>query len=520
MVGTANKVNLVLIFSEMSTLIIKSYNFLFEEVFEHPNKITYTSPFQEDQWKSALESLPTALSPAADGATYSPPSKGESMSTPAAGRLYPESKQALEDGEKQMSEGDLDDTNQMSEGELDVIEPDSEKNKILEVSKTLEQGSGFNGFSSIDSSGNFEDNTFVRGVGNLQEKVDDMEHNGIKGRDSDSVSECFKGKLDDDFLLVKSKAVKKAEKKARQKAEKAAAKEASDTARKTAKGGAEQQKASMTANKLSDAEAGKLPPAGSSDKQQAGQKRKKEEDDLDENKVPKLTYTQAIKKGLMVEIRCSQDSRELDQLDFNNIEMILTEVFMNDESCQINLETDIISQGLTQGVVYFSCRTEEAQAFIMTHVKSAIPPEGRREEYDGYICFGPGIRPYRYVLLAGVKKELWCNQSDLLKRIRRMNPSLNFETTGLNGERRMTHIRVSTGGKDRAKEVNTKGHFMMRLEIDEVLLPKIIANGSRIKVGFASWMEVSGGGIEKMRRDMSISSRIALVDLTGEEPMN
>ena len=96
----------------------------------------------------------------------------------------------------------------------------------------------------------------------------------------------------------------------------------------------------MTANKLFDAEAGKLPFASSSDKQQAIQKKKKEEDDLYENKVLKLTYIQAIK----VEIRVS---RELDQLDFNNIEMILTEGFMNDKSCKINFKTDIISQELT-----------------------------------------------------------------------------------------------------------------------------------------------------------------------------
>ena len=67
--------------------------------------------------------------------------------------------------------------------------------------------------------------------------------------------------------------------------------------------------------------------------------------------------------------------------------------------------------------------------------------------------------------------------------------------------------------------MNSNGHFMIRLEVDEVLLPKIISNGCSIRVGFASSMKVSGGGIEKMRRDMSISSRIALVDLTGEEPM-
>ena len=125
---------------------------------------------KEDQWSSALEALPTALSPAVDGGACSPPSKGVSMSTPAAGRHYPESKRALEDGEKQMSEGEPDDINQMSEGDLEVIEPDSEKSNILEVSKTLEQGSGFNGFSSIDSSGNLEDINFVRGIGNLQKK--------------------------------------------------------------------------------------------------------------------------------------------------------------------------------------------------------------------------------------------------------------------------------------------------------------------------------------------------------------
>ena len=57
------------------------------------------------------------------------------------------------------------------------------------------------------------------------------------------------------------------------------------------------------------------------------------------------------------------------------------------------------------------------------------------------------------------------------------------------------------------KEINEKGYFQIRLEIDEALLPYIIRNGSRVKVGFCSWMSVTGGGIEKMRRDMEIASK-------------
>ena len=103
-VGTPSKVNLVLIFSEMSIFIIIIYTLLFEVVLQHLNKTSNTSPFQEDQWSYALKALPTARSSAVDG-TYSPPSKGLSMSTPTAGQYYPESKLVLEDGEKQMSEG-------------------------------------------------------------------------------------------------------------------------------------------------------------------------------------------------------------------------------------------------------------------------------------------------------------------------------------------------------------------------------------------------------------------------------
>ena len=344
-----------------------------------------------------------------------------------------------------------------------------------------------------------------------------METNGIKESDPDSISECFKGKIDD-FILIKTKAEKKAEKKARQKAEKAALK-ATNAANQAAKGAADQPNTSVTAEKLSEVKVEKQPPQGNSDKQQGGKKRKNDDDEFDEFKVPKLTYTQAVKQGLMVEIRCTNANRELDQVDFNHIEEVLTEVFMEDLECTINLKTDILNQGLTQGVVWYSCKTEEAKEFIIRHARSILPPEGR-SEYDGYKVFGPGVRPYRYLMLAGVKKELWHDAPTLLRRIRRMNPELNFETTGINGEVRPTHIRVSTGGKDKKKEINTNGHFMIRLEVDEVLLPKIITNGCSIQIGFASSMKVSGGGIEKMMRDMSISSRIALVDLTGEEPMN
>ena len=282
-VGTPSKVNLVLIFSEMSIFIIINYTLLFEVVLQHLNKTSNTSPFQEDQWNSALKALPTALSSAVDG-TCSPPSKGLSMSTPTAGRYYPESKLALEDGEKPMSEGELDD-----------IEPESEKSNILEVSKPSEQGSGFNGFSSIDSSGNLEDITFSKGLENLQKKVTDMETNGTKESDPDSISELFKGNIDD-FILVKSKADKKAEKKARQKAVKAALK-AKVAENKAAEGTAEQQKASATAEKLPDADAGKQLPGGSSDRKQAGQKRKNEDDEFDEYKVQKTYVHTSCKEG-------------------------------------------------------------------------------------------------------------------------------------------------------------------------------------------------------------------------------
>ena len=89
----------------------------------------------------------------------------------------------------------------------------------------------------------------------------------------------------------------------------------------------------------------------------AGNSKRKGEGDGNQEegqpKVQKMAYNEAVKKHLMVEIRCSDPSRELDQADFNNLEDALTEVLTQDDqfNFKFNPETDIIQCGLCQGVI-------------------------------------------------------------------------------------------------------------------------------------------------------------------------
>lgn len=72
-VRTTNKVNIVKLFSVKNILIRDSISLLFEEACQLFCKISNSSPFQENQWRSALKALPSALSPAKEGGSHSPP---------------------------------------------------------------------------------------------------------------------------------------------------------------------------------------------------------------------------------------------------------------------------------------------------------------------------------------------------------------------------------------------------------------------------------------------------------------
>ena len=583
MVRTSSKVNNLASYSYNETSQLNCTNLVHRtprspslEILKYQSRKYNVSSFQENMRKVPLETLSNAPSSSADGGSLSPPTKGLAMSTPADERKHPETNltwSGLVKGGKTLPNGNPKGTDN-----------DLKKDKTLDVSKADEQSSGFNGFSSTDSSDYIRDRTFMQGLQKLEEKVDNLEINNYKVIDQ-SISDLFTGPVGgntNEFKTVQSKKkekrdnqkLRKSEEKAKAKAaaeaeavaellEQAKQKQEAKNARRDARKAAEKQGAAWIAagkrgldsnaakqssssspilqaakeaagNQPSDSSsawraakevAGKqdavINPAsvqltGSADgagSSGAGQqpsnaakqppKRKMEEEEPGEFKVAKLNFSKAVKSGLMVEIRCSNPNREMDQVDLDYIEDQLGDIFSNDEEAKkrFSVETDVIDQGLSQGVVWWLCRIVEVQHFIINHVKSFPPPEGRTE-YEGYTCFGPGERPYRYILLNGVKRTLWKEEKVLLNRIRTYNGSLNFQTKGLDGELRLTHIRVSTGGKNKEKEINEKGNFQIRLEIDEALLPQIIKNGSRVKVGFGSWMSVTGGGIEKMRREM------------------
>ena len=349
------------------------------------------------------------------------------------------------------------------------------------------------GFTSKEYSQRIQDGTYLeKKINDITNQVDDI-----------------------DFKVVKSKAQKRKEKKVEKKVEtrQALALLAAIQSADKRVVGSLQAQGSQTGKPAESSQQAAVSNAGKqTGEKEKGGKRKGEEDgkeEEDRSKIPKMAYNEAVKKHLVVEIRCSDPTRELDQVDFNNLEDALTEVLTQDDefNFKFNPETDILNCGLCQGVIWYACKNEEMQEFIMDQAKDIPPPEGRTE-YTGYDCFGPGYRPFRYILLPSIKQELWREAPTFLRQFKRLNPSLNFETPSHYGDGtlRPTHIRISTGCKEKNKEneINKNGQFQVRLEVDEAVVDKILDNEAReifVKVGLFSKLKPVGGGLEKMRRE-------------------
>lgn len=438
--------------------------------------------------KTALESLPTIKTP--PSAIRAPSLKFDFVDlpgrirTPRAGKTLPRT--AVKTAVTGTGE------NTLSSGKPEDMETEPEGDNTPNGSE-IEQSSDFHGFDSKEYSNRIQDIThFEKKINDITNQVDDI-----------------------DFKVVKSKAQKRKEKKVEKKVEtrQALALLAAIQSAEKQVDGSPQAQGSQTGKPAGSSQQAVASKAGKqTGEKEKGSKRKGEDDgkvEDDQSKIPKMAYNEAVKKHLVVEIRCSDPTRELDQVDFNHLEESLTEVLTQDDefNFKFNPETDILDCGLCQGVIWYACKNEEMQEFIMDQAKDIPPPEGRLE-YTGYDCFGPGYRPFRYILLPSIKKELWREATTFLRQFKRLNPSLNFETPSHYGDGtlRPTHIRISTGCKEKNKEneVNKNGQFQVRLEVDEAVVDKILDNEAReifVKVGLFSKVRPVGGGLEKMRRE-------------------
>ena len=245
-----------------------------------------------------------------------------------------------------------------------------------------------------------------------------------------------------------------------------------------------------------------------------GEKRKMDEEAGEGGEGPsgrqpkknKITYSEATKVSMVVEIRCSDKERELDQEDFNQVEAELTNIWGMDDNITWDWNEELSSQGKTQGVLWWACKSDVLKDFIYEHVSAIEPPEGR--EGYGYVVYKPDDRPYRYFLIPGIKVSLWRETATFLKFFRKLNPKLNYPVELPDGTTRQTHIRISSGLRNRAKEVMDKkdgkgGHFSIRIEVDKCLMNQILAppmNGA-VRVGAGSTIIVRGGGIEQAKRE-------------------
>ena len=216
------------------------------------------------------------------------------------------------------------------------------------------------------------------------------------------------------------------------------------------------------------------------------------------------SFSNALKKGMKIEIRSTRSNSDLDQVDFNHLELYMTNTYIAaKEKPDFHIVRDLVDRGRSMGGVWYTLKNENYVNWIMDCIPKAGIPEGRTD-YE-YKVFGPGCRPYRYFLIKGIKECLWRQREEFVALIRALNPHLDYIVEDFeDGHKRDTHIRVCHGLLNKKKEVNWKGHFSITLELDEFMIKDLIKEGNLVSVALFSQVKAVGGGIEKAMRQMGV----------------
>ena len=216
------------------------------------------------------------------------------------------------------------------------------------------------------------------------------------------------------------------------------------------------------------------------------------------------SFATALKKGMKIEIRSTRSNSDLDQEDFNHLELYMTNTYIAaKEKPDFHIVKDMVERGRSMGGIWYVLKNENYMNWILNCIPNAGIPEGRTDY--GYKVFGPGCRPYRYFLIKGIKECLWRQREEFVDLIRALNPHLDYTVEDFeDGHERKTHIRVCHGLLNKKKEVNGKGHFSITLELDEFMIKDLIKEGNLVSVALFSQVKAVGGGIEKAMRQMGI----------------
>ena len=219
------------------------------------------------------------------------------------------------------------------------------------------------------------------------------------------------------------------------------------------------------------------------------------------------SFASALKKGMGIEIRSTRSNADLDQTDFNHLELYMTNTYIaTKEKPTFHIVKDMVERGRSMGGVWYVVKNKNYLNWILECIPKAGIPEGRTDY--GYKVFGPGERPYRYFLIKGIKQELWRTREEFVTLIRALNPHLDYIVEDFqDGSKRPTHIRVCNGLLNKRKEINGKGHFSITLELDEAMIKDLIKEDNLISVALFSQIKAVGGGIEKAMRLMGVKER-------------
>lgn len=229
----------------------------------------------------------------------------------------------------------------------------------------------------------------------------------------------------------------------------------------------------------------------------------------------KMSYAQCAKTHEMLEIRSSNLDIQLDQPDFDKIDMELLYKYAgldvaddpesinvdDDDELEDNTEIESCNKnfyglvgGISQGCCWFACDNVQTADFVREHAPNILPPAPYTNSYK-YVVYSASQKPFRY-MKCKVPKKMWNSKKKLQALFKASNNCLRSTYANEEGVPTQVHFKITAGCHNYREEIVNNKFFWVQMEIDEKLMPTLTGMDQRgaLKLG-ASPISLIGGGI-------------------------
>ena len=225
------------------------------------------------------------------------------------------------------------------------------------------------------------------------------------------------------------------------------------------------------------------------------------------HKTTKLKYKEAVKSGNVVTIR-SDNGINLDTHDYKMIDGILTDII--EAAWLNNQEVGLNGTGMNQGTIWIKVSNTATQKLIEDKIPKVTPParevgtdeEGKPKMEVLYKYIVGEREDTHKIYTCYLDSSIWNQKPILERRLRMFNPHINVPVIE-DGMQRLAIVSIISGGQDRKAEVGDRNGFIVKLEIEERLIPLIVnaqekGMEGRLRFSAMTSSELQGNGIENL----------------------